>query len=575
MKFLSGRVVPVSRADMASGGKLGVRARGTRRLVWIPCVVLALVAAGCTGSDTSEGPVVEAKSESRLPPPETDVDSVTWALPQGEPGSLDPPKTYDTSPNQVLANMCENLMRQNPDLSVSPGLAESVSRPSDTKYVFKIRQGVQFWNGQPLTAEDVAYSLSRNLSSLGNTSNYSHVYANVKSVRSTGAHEVTVEMIKPDDTFMQYAVTAATAVSEKAYVERAGSDYGTSSGGLMCTGPFVFKSWTPGNSIVIERNPEYWDEEYQAHAETFTFKFISDSSTLVQALRVGEIDGTVGAPTSVLSALKSAENVEAYNSTVSLNFVQLIPASTKGPISDVLIRRALNIAIDRQAIVDGIINGAAEPITWMMPHAAMQPPAVSPEEASVYESALETLPDSPDLETAKDLVEQAGSPKQPIVLAIPQGDDTTRRIASILQQNAKSIGLQMELKPVTDATLLNMYYDADVRKGVDLLWDVEAYMSPSPIGFVPLWVGPSASVNLIEYESSELDAHLAAAMNSGDPVEQAENMAPVLVEMAENAVTIPLYARNATVVLNDRLTGAALSTPYPSSSPWAALIGGK
>ena len=130
--------------------------RKTTALFTVTAAVI--VVAGCGGNGnsgentTAMNPPTDASVTT--PPGKGPVDSINWALSTGEPTTLDPVKTGDYSPNTVLMNVCEPLLRMNADYSTSPGLATSTTQ-TPTSVVFKLRPGVKFSNGKPMTAEDV------------------------------------------------------------------------------------------------------------------------------------------------------------------------------------------------------------------------------------------------------------------------------------------------------------------------------------------------------------------------------------------------------------------------------------
>ncbi|WP_217702420.1 ABC transporter substrate-binding protein [Nocardioides guangzhouensis] len=128
-------------------------------------LALGLVTAACSGTaDSSETGHAGSAYEltTTTPKPSGDLDSFTWSI-YAEPFSLDYAYAFDYPPNQVLANVCESLLRWNPDLSIEPGLAEKYEHPDPTTWVYTIRQGVTFHDGSPLTPEDVVASLQRHL----------------------------------------------------------------------------------------------------------------------------------------------------------------------------------------------------------------------------------------------------------------------------------------------------------------------------------------------------------------------------------------------------------------------------
>ena len=141
----------------------------------------------------------------------------------------------------MLSNVCESLLRLNPDFSLSPGLAESFAHPTPTTWVYKIRDGVTFHDGTPLTADDVVASMNRHLDPAVGSSWFS-VYQNVKSIEKTGDHGG-----HRHDDQARLAVQPAHGRRRRASSSRPrpsqakGADYGNSTGGVNCTGPFELR----------------------------------------------------------------------------------------------------------------------------------------------------------------------------------------------------------------------------------------------------------------------------------------------------------------------------------------------
>jgi len=124
-----------------------------------------------------------------------------------EPSSFDWIYNASFATGQIMANVCEGLLRLAPDMSLEPALAESFDNPSPKTWVYRLRSGVTFHDGTPLTAEDAAFSLSRNLDTAAG-SFWSGAYANVSTVKATGPLEVTVTLKQPDALFNSYLTTS-------------------------------------------------------------------------------------------------------------------------------------------------------------------------------------------------------------------------------------------------------------------------------------------------------------------------------------------------------------------------------
>ncbi|PZS07117.1 MAG: ABC transporter substrate-binding protein, partial [Chloroflexi bacterium] len=341
------------------------------------------------------------------PPAKGRLASVTWDLPYGEPTSVDPAQSAAQSENGPLANMCESLLRMTPQFGYSPGLASSYSHPTPTTWVYNIRQGVRFWDGKPLTANDVVYSLNRNLdpkvASLWNDP----FFVNVKNISKTGPNQVTVTLSRPDAVFNEMMATAAGAIGEASYIQAKGKTYGTAKGRLMCTGPYEFQSWTPGVDLVMTRNPHYWDTSLQPKVQEVKFDFLTNPTTITNGLLSGQLDGTYEAPISAVPTLQHSTIGKLYLG-LSTEFGNLSFTAKPGPIQDPKIRRALSLVINRQAIASTILKGTAVPIysldypsTWGYAKPTFQ---------QGY-SAL-TRSEATNVAEAKRLVHEAGSPTQ-------------------------------------------------------------------------------------------------------------------------------------------------------------------
>ena len=163
------------------------------------CLGAALALTGCTPAAPEADAEVDYELTAQTDAPSGDIDSFSWVS-YAEPYSLDYAYAFDYADNQVLANVCESLLRLNPDYTLTPALAESFAHPTPTTWVYTIRDGVTFHDGTPLTAADVVASMQRHLDPEVGSSWYS-VYQNVTSIEQTGEREVTVTEASPDSQF--------------------------------------------------------------------------------------------------------------------------------------------------------------------------------------------------------------------------------------------------------------------------------------------------------------------------------------------------------------------------------------
>lgn len=175
--------------------------RTRTRLAAVIAIGAALASvAGCTARDTTATPTPGTSSApidlvTALPAATSEVEEITWALVEGEPRSLVPGADY----NFVQPNVCDSLLRVEPDFTLSPGIAEQADWTDPVTFVIDIRPGVTFWDGSAVTTEDVIYSLERHRSDI--TSAYYGAFVLVESIEATSDSQVTIRFVAPDSTF--------------------------------------------------------------------------------------------------------------------------------------------------------------------------------------------------------------------------------------------------------------------------------------------------------------------------------------------------------------------------------------
>jgi peptide/nickel transport system substrate-binding protein len=557
-----------------------VKSFGRRARMGAPVVILLVAAtvlllAGCGSSATTSSSASASSSTTSgvatqftTATPTGTLPTMTWDLPLGEPTTLDYAKAADYGPDMMISNMCDYLLRLTPDWKIKPGLAESWSNPNPTTWIYNIRSGVKFWDGHPLTAADVVYSLQRNLDPKVQPVN-GGFFVYVKSIKATGPLQVTVTFKQPDELFNKEMATIAGGVTEKAYAQAHAASFGTAKGGVMYTGPYMLKSWSPGNQIVLQKNPNYWDPAYTAKVDTVDVKFIVDSSTLTSALLSGQLDGAYEIPSTSAPELKTATNGKLYYGP-GLTVSEIVPTGQPGPMSNPQLRTALSMAIDRQAIVDAVFNGAA------IPNKALTPPnAWDPAALSIYKAAYDALPSiTPDVAGAKKIVASQSGTSKPIVLALLAGDQTELQLASVVQQAASSIGLTVKLKQMQPLDFSNAFFVPSYRKGIDLMETFGYLDIPDPLDYLALFYGPEPIFNWINYKNPLVLTNVAQARATFDPAKRAQLVTEAQAQYMKDMVVIPIANNDEALFMNNRITGAPVSFAY-IYLPSLAMIGAK
>jgi peptide/nickel transport system substrate-binding protein len=537
---------------------------------------IAALAAGC-GAQSHAAPSTVAASHgvSTYGVANGDLSTLTWDLPFGEPNTVDPPNTADYSSSLIAANLCDPLLRLNPNYSISPNLA-SYSQPNPLTLVFNIRRGVTFWDGSPVTSADVVWSLEHSASP---STAVSFLYANVKSITATGLYQVTVKFKRPDSLFLFEMSSFSGMIQEKRFAEHAGSKLGTAAGKIMCSGPYELTSWTPGTGMTLTANPHYWNPADRAHAHTIQIDFDTDSTSIAQALISGQLDGAYEVPPAVIPRLRTATSGKLIFGAPTQLYLTLSVTSPTGVLSNLDVRKALWMTINRQALVSAAYYGAATPNYTQMNIDSWQNgswPAAAQKIWSTAYAGFERQERSwgtpSAIAAAKALAAKAGYHGQPIVMATLAGDATLAEVAGLIQGWAAEAGLKVQIKPLQPLAYDNASYSAQYRTGLNLLLGTTFNVAPNPLEPMGLTYTPGDPYNYTNYSNPQVTADISAARSTTNLVEQARLLtkAQSIYEPAYWSQTLLQF--DEILFLKKGLGGATASFAY-LNEPSLALIG--
>ena len=522
---------------------------------------LAACASG-TGTTTSTAPAIG--TTVLTPPAKGEVGRVNWGL-FYEPSGLDWIYDYNYEENTVVTNVTESLLRLTPQLTIEPSLAVSFSETDPLKKVYQIRQGVKFHDGSTMTVDDVVFSLRRQLNP---NSFWNFAYVNVKSIDKTGPSEVTVTMKRPDAVFHPLLATPAGGVGKASYIQAKGKSYGTPSAGPIGTGPFAFKSWAQGSSIVLTRNESYWDSGHAPKVREIDFSFIPQESTMTTALLSGEIDGAYHTPYSGLDQLRGTSTGKLYLGK-SMIFTEIIIAGTSGPLTDHRLRTALLLAIDRPALAKTVYNGAATPLK----NTVVPLPEWGYGKAQAAAGWAKLPAPTVDVAQAKKLVAQAGpAAKQTMTIATRASFQRYINIATIVQAAATQIGLSVKIKPIAPNSYGDLFFSSKARSGIDMFISENYADIPEPLEILYPAVIPGQFYNYNGYSNPAVTSDLTQAIKEQSDPKRASLVVSAQAVLANDLAALPLANPAVPLFLNKRITGAPASFCY-LYYPWARDLG--
>ena len=492
--------------------------------------MLPVSLSGCTGNtEPSTSPTASAQTGE----PSTSGSSVTVGIAQ-DLDSLDPHKAVAAGTSEVLFNIFEGLMKASPDGGVIPAVASDYEvSPDGTTYTFTLREGVLFHNGNPVTAEDAVYSLERCAGSENEGTPLISAFSNVKEIYAADDSHVVVELATPTLEFI-YSMTAA--------IIPAGSGEAMATAPVG-TGPFKFVSYTPQDSMVVERFADYWGEE--AHLDTVTFKIITNTNTLVMGLKGDTLDLVIHLPNTVATEVE--KDFTVLQDTMKLVQALFINNSVK-PFDDVRVRQAMYYAIDVDEIIDFVCDGAGVAIG-----SGMYPA----QKRYFIEELADAYPH--DVEMAKALLAEAGYPDGfAMSITVPSNYTQHVETAEVIAEQLKAVGITATLVPVEwESWVTDVYRGRNFETTVCAIAASDMTAREMLIRYVS-----DNSKDFINFSNEEYDQVVNAALTTLDAEEQLALYKRAQEILSEDAASLWIQDLCELVVMNPELDGFTFYCTY-------------
>src|SRR5262245_16207279 len=324
-----------------------------------------------------------------------------------EPATLDPFIPSDNGSIYAIAQICEPLVSADKDgTGLVSGAAQSWTRSDDgLVYTFKLRDGLKFSDGKPVTAEDVRFSLGKVMDP---SAAYGFAFEPVASVDAVDQQTVKITLKQPYTPILSALSLFSASIVEKAAYEAGPEAFGTKP---VCTGPFMVDSYERGSQLVLVPNPNYWgkgeDGKPLPYVDKVVLRYMPDSNSRVLGLKNGDIDAAVALPLNQAASVKATDGLSLEVSpSYRLDYVYLNHA--KKPFDDKRIRLALNYATNHDALMKAVYFGFGEVPNSFMP------------KVNYWSANVKPFPY--DLEKAKALVSEAKYDGTPIQLMVDTGN---------------------------------------------------------------------------------------------------------------------------------------------------------
>lgn len=439
------------------------------------------------------------------------------------PVGLDPHIAIAYASLAAYEHVYETLLRYDAEMNLQPALAVSVEQPDDLTYVFNLRKGVTFHNGDVMNADAVKFSFDRILDPKTESPRAS-MFELIKSVTALDDYTVEIKMKEPFPAFLSQIATPnyAAIVSPKAVKEN--TDLQTTAIG---TGPFRLTKYETGARILYERYEDYWDDG-KPYVDGLEYTFTRDETTRIAALRRESVDiGWVREPR--LASLLEDEPHLNIQQAAPIRHQRLFMRTDQPPLDNVKVRQALSVATDREEVIKTILLGYGT-------RSASVPPGVPP-----YAVPADEVADLPyqqyDPELAKQLLADAGYPDglEFTLLSSPHGFDYIAT-AEVLQNQWSRVGIEVDIESVDWSTAIGRW-----RGGEFTAFLIANAWAPDPSNYVMDLFHSESDANYYGHNDPKLDEMLEEQANVSDVEKRTQLWREIQAYVAETAPALYLY----------------------------------
>lgn len=415
-----------------------------------------------------------------------------------EPTSLDPHRTADLMGALVQGQIYNYLFVHDKNMKLLPELAESYKLSNDKKtWTITLRKGIKFHNGDDFNAASVKFSIERILDPKTKSGRASF-YEMIKSVTLIDDHTVAITTDQPFQPFISHLTYYPMAMLSPKAVAKYGNDYDHNPVG---TGPFKFVEWTPGGRIVLERNENYW--ETKPKVGKIVFRFLREEPARTMLLETGEADFITQVSPRETQRLRANKNIDMVTVDSHFTAYLVLVNDQDEPFNNLAVRKALNYAINKDAIINSVLLGAARPYD-----SPLSPIGWGYKKTGSYEY---------NPEKAKKLLADAGykGKKLKIELWTSVGRFTLdTEIAEVIQDQLKEVGIEADLQRKADWGA----YLFGLSKGKNRMGMTQSgpVTGDADQGLYMVYhsKGPT---NRMKYYNKEVDSLLEKARETSDP----------------------------------------------------------
>ncbi|MCB8840379.1 ABC transporter substrate-binding protein [Aurantimonas sp. VKM B-3413] len=434
--------------------------------------------------------------------------------------TFDPIATAQNVDFWVFANVFDVLVRvDKTGTKLEPGLAESWTVSDDNlTYTFKMRDA-KFSDGSPITSEDAKYSLTRIRDD--ELSLWADSYKIIEDMQTPDAKTLVVKLASPSAPFLStLAMPGASIISKKAMEEMGEEAYAQKP---VASGAFTVKDWLRGDRVILEKNPNFWQAD-RVKLDGVEWLSIPDDNTRMLNVQAGQIDAAIFVPFSRVAQLKQDPELNVLLEPSTREDALLINHS-HGDLGKKEVRQALDLATDKQAIVDAVTFGIGEVANSYIPKGAL------------YYYA-DNLRRPYDPEKAKQILSDAGVSDLSVTYLVKAGDEVDEQTAVLLQQQYAKAGITLNIQKIDASQQWDMLVNGDYDIAVGY-WTNDILDPDQKTTFV---LGNDTNMNyMTRYDDPDLAKLVADARVEMDPKKREEMYVEMQKQAKEDVNWVDLY----------------------------------
>ena len=534
------------------------------RLILAAAAAASLLLSGCGGSTSGDGSDAQTEQAGNAEGTEsagstssgTDTSGFLVVPLVADIQTADVHKT--TKDYEIPLNIYDRLVdievKEDGSSEIVPSLAESWEISGDAlTYTFHLRQGVKFHNGEELTADDVEYSFTRQLSVEGavNTDFLAQIKGASQLLEGTADqlegfetvddYTFTITLSEPYAGFLACLSTPGCSIYNREATEAAGDQFGLDPSVTVGTGPFRLTDWTINDQLVLTRYEDYW--KGPSELPGVVIRIVPDTETQRMMFESGELDVvdldylpdavddfTTRYPDQIVSGPRVGTTYFTMNQNIE-------------PFQDVRVRKAVQMAIDRQAILDALYGGRGQVENGIYPHGLYG-----------FNSSLPEITYDP--EEAKALLAEAGYANgfEMQIAADSSASDATNQALEIIQAQLGEIGIQAEIQNMDESTWLVTRNSGEMGSFMST-WTAD-YNDPDNFIYTFFGTPENTKLRSLNYSDTEVMERVQKARTIVDADERiAEYQALEEKIVTEDAAWVPMYSRTHSFAVSKRVQG--------------------